>query len=444
MNKFRKSVAVRYVRTPKVLRKISYWLIGVFAITLAGLMFLPWQQTIVGTGKVTVFSPMQRPQNLDAEIPARLEKWHVMEGQGVKKGQLIAELVDLDPKFLDASQIKRLKEQKEAMNDRKQAANSKIKALEAKLTALKNSREAAVPGAAQKVEENEQKLLAAGQELSTANYNFERVKELYKKGLRSKRDFELAELDRVSAQAQLRQAKASLKGSKFSLNKTREDASAKIADEIAAIASTKEKIASIKVEIAKLRVQIKNLEYRLEQRFIKSPIEGKVVRLMRVGSGETVSAGDVLATVAPETRDQAVELYVSAWDVPLISEGRQVRLQFAGWPAMQFTGWPMLASGTFAGLVSVIDAVDDGTGRYRILVRPDFKAIESNKDDPWPSARYLRPGAEAQGWVLLDTVSLGYELWRQFNAFPPSLQEEPKEDSFPNTKQKNTNIKLKL
>ena len=27
----------------------------------------------------------------------------------------------------------------------------------------------------------------------------------------------------------------------------------------------------------------------------------------------------------------------------------------------------------------------------------------------------------ANGWVLLDVVSLGYELWRQFNGFPPVL-----------------------
>jgi hypothetical protein len=25
------------------------------------------------------------------------------------------------------------------------------------------------------------------------------------------------------------------------------------------------------------------------------------------------------------------------------------------------------------------------------------------------------------GWILLDRVRLGYELWRQFNGFPPRL-----------------------
>jgi hypothetical protein len=26
-----------------------------------------------------------------------------------------------------------------------------------------------------------------------------------------------------------------------------------------------------------------------------------------------------------------------------------------------------------------------------------------------------------KGWVLLDTVPLGFELWRQFNGFPPTV-----------------------
>jgi hypothetical protein len=112
-------------------------------------------------------------------------------------------------------------------------------------------------------------------------------------------------------------------------------------------------------------------------------------------------------------------------DVALLSEGRHVRLQLAGWPALQFSGWPSVAVGTFAGRVSVIDAVDDGTARYRVIVRPDRELIASGKEQPWPPADTLRPGAEATGWILLDTVSLGFELWRQFNAFPPTVKTGP-------------------
>jgi hypothetical protein len=110
--------------------------------------------------------------------------------------------------------------------------------------------------------------------------------------------------------------------------------------------------------------------------------------------------------------------------MPLISEGRPVRLQFEGWPAVQFTGWPSVAVGTFGGRVALIDATDDGSGRFRILVRPD------EQDDPWPTGAYLRQGVRANGWVLLEQVKLGYELWRRFNGFPPTVAlKEPGADA---------------
>ena len=44
-----------------------------------------------------------------------------------------------------------------------------------------------------------------------------------------------------------------------------------------------------------------------------------------------------------------------------------------------------------------------------------------------PGPRWLRQGVRANGWVLLNVVPVGYELWRQFNGFPPvvSMDEPP-------------------
>ena len=102
-------------------------------------------------------------------------------------------------------------------------------------------------------------------------------------------------------------------------------------------------------------------------------------------------------------------------DVPLISEGRPVRLQFEGWPALQFAGWPSIAVGTFGGRVQLVDSTDNGAGKFRVLIKPD------PHDEPWPTKTYLRQGVRANGWVLLNQVPLGFELWRQFNGFPPII-----------------------
>ena len=52
-------------------------------------------------------------------------------------------------------------------------------------------------------------------------------------------------------------------------------------------------------------------------------------------------------------------------------------------------------------------------GEYRLLVAPDPNEI------PWPAG--IRVGGGANGFALLQDVSIGYELWRQFNGFPPNF-----------------------
>ena len=82
-------------------------------------------------------------------------------------------------------------------------------------------------------------------------------------------------------------------------------------------------------------------------------------------------------------------------------------------------GGRFLKSGFFGGEVLIVDAQGRADGRFRVLIPPD------PEDEPWPDRRYLRQGVRANGWLLLDTVSAGYEIWRILNAFPPSVQSAP-------------------
>ena len=100
-----------------------------------------------------------------------------------------------------------------------------------------------------------------------------------------------------------------------------------------------------------------------------------------------------------------------------------VRLQFEGWPAVQFSGWPELAIGTFGGRIRQVDAASGGAGKFRVLVEPE----ERLTGDPWPDPQFLRQGNQAIGWVFLNRVPLGYEIWRRLNGFPPVLAPELKQ-----------------
>jgi hypothetical protein len=137
-----------------------------------------------------------------------------------------------------------------------------------------------------------------------------------------------------------------------------------------------------------------------------------LAKVKKQGIGETVKEGSALATIVPTVYDLAVELYISPIDMPLIHVGSTVMFQFDGWPAIVFRGWPDAGYGTFSGAVVAIDQVTNENGKYRILVAPGEK---------WPED--LRAGTGARGIALLNNVPLWYEIWRQFNAFPPDYYE---------------------
>lgn len=178
-------------------------------------------------------------------------------------------------------------------------------------------------------------------------------------------------------------------------------------------------------EAANAKIQLAQIEVRLarqKNQLVKTARAGTILRRIAGQESVLVKSGDILAELVPDTQSRAVELWLSGNDIPLVSQNQDVRLQFEGWPAIQFSGWPSVAVGTFGGQVAVIDAADNGQGLFRILVVPGPK-------EKWPAPEYLRQGVKVHGWVLLGQVKLWFELWRQFNGFPPSRSTPPSEEN---------------
>ncbi len=174
--------------------------------------------------------------------------------------------------------------------------------------------------------------------------------------------------------------------------------------------------ASSAASLAKAEVKLS----RQQTQMIRAPRDGTILRILHGSGNVYVQEGETIATFVPDTLQMAAEVYVSGNDLPLVYPGRQVRLQFEGWPAVQFSGWPSVAVGTFGGIVSIVDPSASQNGKFRVVITPE-------KGANWPNNTYLRQGTRVYGWILLNNVKLGYELWRQFNGFPPALEQEPQD-----------------
>lgn len=315
-----------------VRRQLSYRAYFVWYWVILGgggiaLMFLPWQQSVAGTGSVIAYSPDERRQLISAPIDGRVERWHVAEGVKVSKGDVIVDLVDNDPGI-----VERLRAEREA---------------------------------------TQRRLDAAREALETAGRNVDRQEKLLRQGLSSSLGLEQARLN---------------------YNRY-------LGEEASAVA-----------ELARMEVK---LSRQLSQS-VTAPTSGTILKATTGQGGQLVKQGELLAVLVPDSDSRAVELWVHGNDMPLLSTGRHVRLQFEGWPAIQFSGWPSVAVGTFGGHIGFIDAADDGHGRFRVVVFPDVAG-------EWPDSQYLRQGVRVKGWAVLEQVFLGFELWRRFNGFPPAL-----------------------
>ena len=311
---------------PSLKKIVIFILISVIVIAVV-LGFIPWQQTVSGFGEVTTLSPSERQQNISAPIGGRLGKWYVVEGDKVKKGDPIVQLLDLDPAV-----VSRLEDEK--------------KAIELGIKAIKLA-------------------------IQNAERNIKRHKYLVSKGASTPRVYEQAQMEAV--------------------NYTKD------------LAASQVSLAKVKVEIA-----------RQKSRLVRAPTDGVIVNRTHGVGGVIVNNSDVLATLIPESKSRIVELWVNSLDVPLISVGDKVMLQFEGWPAVQFSGWPQVAIGTFEGEIIFVSPQNNNQGQFKVFVKP-----AGNRK--WPSPNVLRLGTKVNGWVLLKSVTLGYELWRKYNGFPINL-----------------------
>ncbi len=322
------------IKVPNPVKILPKIILTILVATIAILIITPWQQTSKGVGYIIAIDPNDRTQSINATVSGRIDRWYVRDGNHIKKGEKIVEIVDNDPQILQ-----RIQDQLDAKKRKSEVAQ-----------------------------------IAA----NTAKINYERQKDLFSQGISSRKEFEKAKIEYKKLLSALETANAEATEAQIKLS-------------------------------------------RQKSQTIYAPKDGTILKLLAGNNSTIVKEGDQIATFAPDLNEPAVELYISGNDIPLIYKGRKVRLQFEGWPAVQFSGWPEVAIGTFGGVVTAIDSAASQNGKFRVIV-------SKAPDEEWPNKKFLRHMAKAYGWVLLNEVSLGYELWRQINNFPPEFDEMQTKD----------------
>jgi adhesin transport system membrane fusion protein len=412
--------AWRLVPPPTGARRTARLLAVSLALFAVACVLSPWQQSVRGDGAVIAFAPSERPVTVEAPTSGVVRRWHVQEGDVVTAGQLLVSVTDNDP-----DQLVRLHGERDAASRTVDRKADGVTAMEGSLLAVELAAESKVASVRSKRDSVREKLDAVARKVEaaeakreTAARNRDRVEALGVEGLASERQRELARLDFAEADAQLRAARADARGAQSDLDAASSDLEEAESSARSKVAELEGKVASARSDLEGARAKLLEAETKLGRQLtqeVRAPRDGVVMRQLVAEGSEQVKPGDALALLVPPRKTMRVALTVDGNDAALLAPGRPVRVQFEGWPAVQFVGWPSAAVGTFGGEIEFIDAASDSSGDFRVVVRPD------PTDLPWPPAERLRPGVRAHGWVLLEQVPLGFELWRQLNGFPPTV-----------------------
>ncbi len=377
-------------------------------------LFLPWQQNVQATGEITALRPMDRPQTVNAVVGGRIVSWEVREGQRVKAGDPIVRIAEVKESYLDPRALERQRDQVAAKEQAITAKRAKADALSRQAAALRDGLSISLDKGRNKVALYESAVQSAVLDSTVAAAQLARQESLYRDGLKSLTELEGARTKALKAYAVAVEKRNELENARLELRSLGAEYGDKLAKAEAERSNTLADVSESEADVAKLRTALGSLEVRTGLYVIRAPQDGFVVKALKAGVGEMLKDGDAVVTIQPADPTVAVALYVKAMDVPLLREGRKVRLQFDGWPALQFSGWPSASVGTFGGEIRVVDLVDSKPGKYRVLVVPD------TADEPWPAQ--LRVGSGVYGWAMLDRVSVWYELWRKLNGFPPTVE----------------------
>ena len=398
--------------------------LGSFMILLVlfGMLFLPWQQTVQGSGKLIAFDPTERAYEIKATYSGFVKRYHVSENQHVKKGDPLCSIIDQDAMYESRLQQKLVSLDKELevleqrakslQKERVEREHFCTKGLELLAGRLQQSQ------TQQKSFQEQQR--ATKSTLETFQKRLERSKELYSLGLESKQDLESIQNSFIGAKAKYEQAQNALLYEEQNYQNILREKEQFLSTQNTYLeqnAQSTTRMQGEKENLQRSKIDLQTQNERYAGRVISAQKDGVVMRIFQNDQNRLITQGEPLFHFVPDVTKRALLLKISDFHMPLLKKDLPVRIMFNGWPALQVSGWPKIAFGTFGGHIHSLEPISHEEGFY-------YAYIFEDEEEPWPDSKLLRYGSQATAWVRLENVPIWYQIWRHINATPPNMPSE--------------------
>ncbi len=148
----------------------------------------------------------------------------------------------------------------------------------------------------------------------------------------------------------------------------------KQAQEIRTKLETQRQIKQLELEINQLKAKIAETQNllvsartRLEQRFLKAPVEGTILSLNLQNIGEVVRAGQTIAEIAPEGSPLVLSALLPNREAGFVKQGMAVKVKFDAYPFQDYG----IISGTVTSISPDTESDQELGAVYRVKVKLD-------------------------------------------------------------------------
>jgi len=241
--------------------------------------------------------------NLSFQVPGRVVKVNVQEGQSVTKNQIIAEL--------DRAEFESRYEQAKANLDRAQKTKQQ---LETVLEINSNTLPSEVARATANVK-------SVQDTLKDAEKNYKRFEDLFSNGVVTEKERDTMKLTYDVAKSRLTESESMLKLAQGNLTK---------------IDAAKQDIEVASAQINSINASLTQASIQLAYTQLKSPMDG-VITSRNVEPGETVNSGREVITISDLARVD-LKIFVDETEIGKIKPGQKVDVKVDTFPGKTYTG----------------------------------------------------------------------------------------------------------
>ena len=240
---------------------------------------------------------------LSFQVPGRVVKVNVQEGQSVKKDQIIAQLDRIEY---------------EARYDQARANLSRAKKSKQQLETVLDINKKTLPAEVDRAEAN---VKTATDNLKDAEKNYQRFEELFEKGVVSEKERDSMKLNFEVAQSKLAEAESSLKLAQGNLGR---------------IDAAKQDVEVAVPQIDATKATAKQASIQLDYTLLRSPMNG-VVTSRNIEPGETVTPGREIITIADLSRVD-LKIYVDETQIGKVKPNQEAEVTVDTFPGKVYNG----------------------------------------------------------------------------------------------------------